>query len=228
MGKWLLFFVLFSVLHVVGQVQVDSINEDSRYFEDQFYLGVTYNIVRNRPDGVAQQNLSYGLQVGFIKDLPLNGRGTRALGIGLGLGLNTYYSNLLAAEGQNGISYSLGDSTTGFKRSKLETHSVEFPLEFRWRNSTLEEYKFWRLYAGIKAAYLFGARSTAIIDGARTGFNNTDVERFQYGLMLNVGYNTFNIHVYHALNDLFSEGVTVNNQIIGFSPLRIGVIFYIL
>lgn len=228
MEKWLLWVFLGAVLQTVGQVSEDSDTSVSRYFEDQFYFGVTYNFVRNVPDGLTQRNLSYGLQLGAIKDIPLNSKGTIALGIGLGLGLNTYYSNLVAFQGSNDITYELSDNVTGFERSKLETHLIEFPLEFRWRNSTLEEYRFWRLYAGIKAAYVIGNRSKSVIDGAKDGFYNSDINKFQYGLAINVGYNTFNIHLYYALTDLFKEGVVVDNQSIGFSPLRIGVIFYIL
>lgn len=228
MKKWLLWVFLGAVLQTVGQVSEDSDTSGSRYFEDQFYFGVTYNFVRNVPDGLTQRNLSYGLQLGAIKDIPLNSKGTIALGIGLGLGLNTYYSNLVAFKGSDDITYELSDNVTGFERSKLETHLIEFPLEFRWRNSTLEEYRFWRLYAGFKAAYVIGNRSKSVIDGAKDGFYNSDINKFQYGLAINVGYNTFNIHLYYALTDLFKEGVVVDNQSIGFSPLRIGVIFYIL
>ena len=228
MKKWLLWVFLGAVLQTVGQVSEDSDTSGIRYFEDQFYFGVTYNFVRNVPDGLTQRNLSYGLQLGAIKDIPLNSKGTIALGIGLGLGLNTYYSNLVAFKGSDDITYELSDNVTGFERSKLETHLIEFPLEFRWRNSTLEEYRFWRLYAGIKAAYVIGNRSKSVIDGAKDGFYNSDINKFQYGLAINVGYNTFNIHLYYALTDLFKEGVAVDNQSIGFSPLRIGVIFYIL
>lgn len=227
MGKLFLLVFLVASLPLLGQAQTVANTSESRYFEDQFYFGVTYNFVRNKPDDVTQRNLSYGLQLGVIKDIPLNSSGTRALGVGLGLALNTYYSNLLATETVNGISYSLGE-TAAFKRSKLETHAVEFPLEFRWRNSTREEYRFWRFYAGIKAAYILGARSTSVVNDVKNGFFNPDIETFQYGLTANVGYNTFNIHMYYALNDLFKEGTTVNNQSIGYSPLRIGVIFYIL
>jgi len=227
MEKLFLLVLLGGCLQIFGQDTTVPNNVESRYFEDQFYFGVTYNFVRNKPDDVVQRNLSYGLQLGVIKDIPLNSKGTRALGVGLGVALNTYYSNLLATETTSGISYSLGESTD-FKRSKLETHAIELPLEFRWRNSTREEYRFWRLYAGIKAAYILGARSTSVVNNTKNGFSNTDIERFQYGLMVNVGYNTFNIHLYYAFSELFKEGVSVNDQVIGYSPLRIGVIFYIL
>lgn len=212
----------------VGQTLSDDGASRERYLEDQFYLGVTYNFILNKPEGLKQRNLSYGLNAGFIRDIPLNESGTKALGIGLGLALNTYYSNLVVAEADGKFSYELVDNDPEFRRSKLETHAVEFPLEFRWRNSTPEEYRFWRVYAGIKAAYVIGARSKLVTDNLKDSFFNTDVNDIQYGLTVNLGYNTFNIHAYYALSDLFKSSETVNGEAIGFRPLRIGIIFYIL
>lgn len=221
-------FLMLISFFTSAQVLTDDSEERNRYFEDQFYLGITYNFVRNKPDGLEQRNLSYGLQAGFIKDIPMNTSGTWGIGLGLGLAVNTYYSNLVASESGSGFSYELVEDDSDFKRSKLETHAVEFPLEFRWRNSSPEEYRFWRVYAGIKAAYVIGARSKTVYDSFNDGFFNTNVRDFQYGLTFNFGYNTFNIHAYYALSDLFQETELVNGESIGFRPLRIGLIFYIL
>lgn len=227
-GRFFVLVVLFSVCGFAQfETPVDSLRND-RYFEDQFYVGVSYNFVRNKPDDFKQRNLSYGLQAGFIKDIPLNKNSTRAIGIGMGLALNTYYSNLKVVEASDGFSYSIDSGSSDFKRSKLETHLIEFPLEFRWRNSTREEYKFWRVYGGIKAAYVIGARSKLVTTEYRDGFFNTDVVKFQYGLTLNFGYNTFNVHAYYALSDLFDDTAQIDGDPIGFRPLRVGIIFYIL
>lgn len=212
--------------YIISQESLDSNTSDSRYLEDQFYAGVTYNFILNRPTDASQRNFSYGLQAGFIKDIPVNIDRTVALGIGLGLGLNTYYSNIEASETTNGIEYTI--RTTDFKRSKLETHLVEVPFEIRFRNSTPDEYKFWRLYTGIKLGYVFNARSKFVESKSKRSFNNPDIEKFQYGITLNLGYNTFNIHVYYSLTNLFSDGATVNGENINIKPLQIGLIFYIL
>jgi len=221
--RFLLFFILLTV-QSNAQISKDSIS-DHRYFEDQFYLGLSYNFLLNQPEGSNQRNLSYGLLTGVIKDVPLNHSRTKAIGIGVGLALNSYYSNLVAKESGDNISYAIDDDIT---RSKLETHLLEFPLEFRWRNSTVEEYKFWRIYGGVKAAYIIGARSKFVSDTTSDGFYNTDLSRFQYGLTLSFGYNTFNLHAYYALTDLFEGNATVNGEILQYRPLRIGLIFYIL
>ena len=215
------FFIGFSLF---GQSFNDSSN-DERYYEDQFYLGVSYNFLLSHPDGSSQRNLSYGLQAGVIKDIPLNLSGTKAIGFGAGLAINSYYSNLVANISNDVITYSIDDK---IKRSNLESHLIEFPLEFRWRNSTLEEYKFWRIYTGVKVGYLAGARSKFVSDTTSDGFYNSDLSKFQYGLTLSFGYNTFNLHAYYALTNLFDGSASVNGEILQYKPLRIGLIFYIL
>jgi hypothetical protein len=198
------------------------------YFEDQFYIGITYNFIRNQPENLAQRNLSYGLNAGFIKDIPINRTGTKALGVGLGLGLNTYYSNLIARESSTEFRYRLDNASFDIRRSKLETHLLEVPIEFRWRNSTASEYRFWRIYTGLKFGYVLGARSKFVAAEFKESFFNTDVVDLQYGLTLNVGYNTFNVHIYYGLNDLFGDEVLLNEAPLGFRPLHVGLIFYIL
>ncbi len=202
---------------------------DSLYLEDQFYVGVTYNLLLKKPSGVTQRNLSYGLQGGYIKDIPLNKRRNIALGVGLGYAVNSYYNNLLASEVDGTIVYSVLDGSEDFKRNKIENHLVELPLEFRWRNSTPSEYKFWRIYTGLKFGYVFEGRSKIVSDAGKISFINKDIRDFQYGLTLNVGYNTFNIHAYYSLVNLFDNGLNmVGGDVIETKPLRIGIIFYIL
>ena len=198
------------------------------YREDQFYIGVSYNILLNLPDGATQSNLSYGLQAGFIRDIPLNPQGTFAIGVGLGYGVNSYYSNLRAIQEEDGFRYEYLDGDD-YRRNKLETHIIEVPVEFRWRTSTRESYKFWRIYGGFKLGYVVGSRSKLVTESFKESFYNTDTENFRYGLMLNVGYNTFNFHVYYGLNPLFEDGVTdPNGQPLDMVPLRLGLMFYIL
>lgn len=231
-----LFFLLFLLLPYLGLAQVssDTLAKNSRYFEDQFYIGVTYNFLLQKqpseaPEELSQRKLSYGLQGGFIKDIPLNGNGTFALGIGLGAALNSYYSNLKAIETANDITYTINDDN--IKRSKLETNLIEVPFQLRWRNSTPTEYKFWRLYAGVKFGYALGTRSKFVSSGSEddTAFNNTDIRRFQYGITLDFGYGGFNAHILYSLTDLLNDNVLLDaNRPIQMQPLRIGLIFYFL
>ncbi len=195
---------LFACFFSTALFAQDSLSiQQSKYLEDQFYIGLTYNLLLNKPESVTQQNLSYGLQLGFIKDIPLNKERNFGVGVGLGYAVNSYYSNLQAIQTDDGIVYSVIDEDFEYKRNKIETHLIEMPLEIRWRNSTATEHRFWRIYTGFKLGYIVGTRSKLVTDTSKDSFYNRDTENFRYGLMLNVGYNTFNIHIYYYLYDFF-------------------------
>ena len=221
--------LLFSSAFVIGQVLKSKRDVDRKYLEDQFYFGLTYNFATNLPTDVSQRNLSYGLQGGFIKDIPLSYERTMGIGIGLGYGINSYYTNLLASKQGSDVAYTVLDRDADFKRNKIATHVLEVPFQFRWRNSTPEEYKFWRIYTGVKLGYVFDGRSKYVSSSERIVFVNRDIRDFQYGLTLNVGYNTFNVHIYYALSSLFNDGVMEQSgDVIEIKPLKVGLIFYIL
>lgn len=236
MGRLVFGWLLISSFGVYAQTNQELDAGDPKYLEDQFYLGITYNSLLDKPADFTQRNLSYGLQGGIIKDMPLNTERTFALGIGLGYAVNSYYSNLWASETSGGVEYSIidgdvilvGDQSITVKRNKIETHLIEVPLEFRWRNSSPTEYKFTRIYAGMKFGYIFSGRSKLVTTSDKSSFENQDIRKFQYGLMLNFGYNTFNVHIYYALSNLLEDNATVATESLQVKPLRIGFIFYIL
>lgn len=229
MSRYLLLLVFLVSTSGFSQEQmVDSTTADTKYLEDQFYIGLGYNVLLEKPTDVVQRNLSYGLQLGIIKDIPFNSRRNFGAGLGLGYAINSYYSNIVASETGGSITYEIMDQAD-FNRSKLETHAIELPFEIRWRTSTAEEYKFWRIYAGAKLGYVFSGRSRVVMEDGTDAFVNNDIEKWQYGLMVNFGYNTWNIHAYYALNPLLKEGTQLTNgDTIDMRVLRIGVIFYIL
>lgn len=219
---------LLLIVGASAQEEQAAVPIDPHYLEDQFYVGITYNFLLQQPKDVTQRSLSYGVQAGFIKDIPLNSDRTKGIGLGLGYGVYSYYSNLLATQTGTATDYTVIESTITFIRNKVENHMLEVPIEFRWRNSTATEFKFWRIYTGVKLGYLLGARSKFIADNDRNTFTNTDVNKIQYGLTFNFGYNTFNIHAYYGLNTLFKDSAEINGERITMKPLRLGFIFYIL
>lgn len=232
-ARYLFLWMFWSVSTLVAQEAdapaVVSKPVDSLYREDQFYLGVTYNILQDRPPGVTQNSFSYGLLLGFIRDMPINKARTVAIGVGLGYALNSYYSNLRAIQSGDEIQYIIPGAGVSYKRNKLETHMLELPIELRWRNSNPTDFSFWRIYAGMKLGYIVGSRSKYVTDTFKDTFYNTDTRNFQYGLTLSVGYNALNLHMYYGLNELFEDGVSgPEGEAIGMPPLRIGLIFYIL
>ncbi|MBC9794534.1 porin family protein [Sinomicrobium weinanense] len=201
---------------------------DDKYKEDQVYIGATYNILLNRPSDVKQNNLSRGIQLGVVKDMPLNKRRNIALGIGIGYAYNVHFHNLQFFEGEGGSGYRVIPDSVDYKRNKVDTHLIEMPIEFRWRTSTADSYKFWRVYTGIKLGYVFANRYKFIADN-KTRFTNDDISRFQAGLHLSVGYNTWNFYAYYGLGKLFKgDTETDTGESLDMSSLKIGIIFYAL
>jgi Outer membrane protein beta-barrel domain len=228
------FLILLCFVFSVQILKAQETNEkavDSLYREDQFYAGVSYNLLGEKPDNLSQNGFSLGFHLGFIKDMPLNANRNMAIGIGLGYSANTFNQNLLIDKGGSGnILFSVIDeNTTAFSRNRFSQHLLELPIEFRWRTSTPTEYKFWRIYTGFKLGYVF-ANSTKF-KGELGDINNKNIDTFndfQYGLTLSIGYNTWNLYLYYALNPIFSSDVKLDGQSIDMNAIKIGLMFYIL
>lgn len=210
------------------QSQVDyTIEQDSLYREDQFYLSVTYNALINLPNNVSQNSFSTGVHLGAIRDFPLNKRRNIALALGLGYSFNSFNQNIRIS-GSNPTTYTTIEDSN-YSKNNFSQHFLEAPLEFRWRTSKADSYKFWRVYTGLKLGYLIASKSV-FDDGStlESQRNLKDLNRLQYGLTLSVGYNTWNGYIYYGLNPVFDHVSTTSLQPIEMSALKIGLIFYIL
>ncbi|WP_335966315.1 porin family protein [Galbibacter sp. PAP.153] len=206
------------------------VEADEKYFEDQFYFGINYNILVSTPHDISQNSFSYGIIGGFIKDFPINRRRNIGFGLGAGLSFNAIYSDLMATKNANGtIAYQEVPDTIDYNRNKLSMNFVEFPIEFRWRSSKAEDYRFWRVYAGFKLSYLFTGRSKFVTSDERIVFSNKDIRDLQYGIYLSFGYNTWNFYAQYDLTSIFEDNVyTVGGEPIAPRTLKAGLIFYIL
>lgn len=205
------------------------VEPDSKYFEDQFYFGVNYNVLVGGPKGISQNSFSSGIMGGFIKDIPINKRRNVGFGLGVGLSINTIYSDLMAIKNANGtISYQEVPEDLDYNRNKLSMHFVEFPLEFRWRSSRAEDYRFWRIYTGVRLQYLFSGRSKFVTDIEKISFSNSDIRDFQYGIYLSFGYNTWNFYAQYNVTNIFEDDrFLMNGESLEVNIIKAGLIFYI-
>jgi len=202
---------------------------DSLYREDQFYAGFHFNLVTNRPSNISQESFSGGINLGFIRDFPLNKRRNIALGAGLGWSINTYGQNLFIGKNEDGSTnfQSLSDEDE-YSRNRFTTQLIEAPIEFRWRTSTPESYKFWRIYSGVRLGYMYNFRSRYVDSEGEIIVNELpELNRFRLGATFTFGYNTFNFQFYYALNPFFKDA-SVDGEKIDLSTLKIGLTFYIL
>lgn len=221
-------FIYLSFFSVFSQTVPDFEAVDSLYREDQFYFGVTYNTLQKRPLGVIQNKFTPSFSIGFLRDMPINKERNKAIAAGLGYSLNSYNQNILISE-NNGIPvYSNIQDGTLFDTNKLSLHSIDLPIEYRWRTSVPSTHKFWRIYTGFKLSYLFYTQSK--YEDSQTSYlvtGNADINKIQYGTYLSVGYNTVNFNIYYGLNPIFKSAL-INGRAIEMNTLNFGFMFYIL
>ncbi len=226
-------FLFLLVLPIFSQEKVNAENVpkakiDSLYREDQFYFGFTLNTLQNKPAGLTQDKFSSGFSMGFLRDMPINKKRTVAIAPGLGFSYNNYNQNLAITELNQIPTYTIIDPTITYNKNRFTQFLVEVPIEFRWRTSTYESHKFWRIYGGFKMGYLIYDKSVyEDSQGKIVVTNNKDFNKFQYGAYLSAGYNSINVYAYYGLNSLFQSAKTATESI-DMNSLNIGIMFYIL
>ena len=231
--KWHFVLIFFLPFFIVNAQQRNQIPEviDSLYREDQVYFSFTYNIVNGKPSGIESSQFSGGFHTGVIRDFPLNQRRNVALGLGLGWSIDTYGHNLYIgepAEGEGTYFAVLDRNRIDFDTNRFTTQSIDVPIQFRWRTSTPESYKFWRIYAGLRPAYVYYFQSKFQQDGNTYKESNiTELERLRLGATFTFGYNTFNFSFYYSLNSFFKDAM-INNEELELRTFQVGLTFYLL
>ncbi len=225
-------FLFFNIAVVFSQetkLPYPMIAVDSLYREDQFYLAITYNTIFKTPKGVSQNKFSTGLKAGFLRDMPINDRRNVAIASGLGLSYSNSFQNLFIYKVSGTPVYSTNTIGSNYKINKFEQVFVDVPIEFRWRTSVPETHKFWRVYSGLQLSYLIYSKSIYTDEiTSITVSNNKDFNKFQLGIYLAVGYNTWNFYSYYGLLPVFSSAAKVNGERIEIQALHFGLMFYIL
>ncbi|MFT6049707.1 MAG: hypothetical protein ACI9KI_001444 [Patiriisocius sp.] len=231
MRTLVIFSILFCSLAAFGQQVInDSISIDTKYREDQFYFNVTYNLVSDVPSNVNLRGLSGGIGFGFIRDIPFNKRRNVGIGIGAGLAYNRYGQNLFIGEGQNETSiFTVLDANANVDINRFTVATLEAPIELRWRSSNAEKYKFWRVYTGLRIGYSYYYRSTFTQENNKV--IQTDISEFQplsVTPTLSFGFNKINFFASYTLSPFFKDAQTNLAKEVGFRPIKLGFIFYIL
>ena len=226
-------FIVFLLFFISSYAQLENL--DDNYREDQIYFGVFYNSLINGPSDFNQNKFSSSISLGFIRDIPLNKERNFGLGLGLGLSTSSYHNNLNISVDSNNLEYlTIQDSDT-FNKNKWSLNEIEFPFEIRWRTSTSENYKFWRIYFGIKTSYIFSSKSVYESNANEVSglirnekIRDLPFNKFQTGFTLNAGNNTWNLGLYLGLQPLFRDNFVENNQMIkNIKQFKVGLVFYI-
>ncbi len=218
-------FLLFS-LNVCCQEPPNFSAVDSLYREDQFYAGITYNVIQNKNIGISQGKFTPSFSFGFLRDMPINRKRTIAIAAGLGYSINNFNFNLGTNVNNGNFSYNI--LSTSFDKNKQIMHYIDLPLEFRWRNSTPETHKFYRVYLGFKASYLvYNQLNFSDVSFSNSINANPDFDKLQFGTYLSLGNNTINLYVYYGLSSIYKSAI-LNNEPLKLRTLNLGFMFYIL
>ena len=122
-----------------------EVKNDHKYREDQFYLGITYNLITKNPRGVNIRGLSGGINFGYLRDMPINERRNMAIALGAGVAFDQYGQTLFIGEDENEQTiFRTLTADIDYEKNRLNMAALEIPLEFRWRTSTATDYQFWR------------------------------------------------------------------------------------
>ena len=222
--KKLVFFtyILFSI---VTFSQKDSLQLGDYYAEDQLYLSISYSQFIDQPQNIENDNFSYSLSGGFIKDIILNENGTFAIAGGVGIVADFFNHNLKIEEINNKTIFSDGTSRLA---NKINIVSLELPLQIRWRTSTAKKYKFWRIYGGVTFLYNLNNTVTFTENNSTITYNNiSSLRKWQYGATLTAGFGKFNLTAFYGLTPLY-ENATLNEESLSTKTLRLGLLFYFL
>ena len=225
-------FILFGLVSLTSLAQdtIQPIPVDSLYREDQFYIGVTYNLPLNLPAGGNIRGLSGGIQLGFVRDMPINKQRNIAIAIGAGIAIDQFGQNLFIGETENDETiFRILNDDNDYDRNRFNMAIIEAPIEFRWRTSTPSSYKFWRIYTGVRVGYAYYYKST--FKQSENNVNQTKIPEFdplRLSATLSFGYNTFNFFASYSINPFFKDAVTVDGENVDFRTLKVGLMFYIL
>ena len=213
------------------EIILDSIYKpDPHYYEDQFYFGLTYIVLKDLPENVSQNGFSNSLKLGIIRDFPVNEQRNFGFGAGFGYSRDIYYHNLkIFVDEQTGELLFQSLEGVDYNTNSFSVHKLDFPIEIRWRGSTPTKFKFWRLYTGITFSYVLSADSQFVTDKANIVYKNLDICRpWRFGYTLAVGYGLWNFSFYYGLNDIIKEEIRFDNKPIKMRDFHLGVIYYFL
>ena len=184
-----------------------------------------YNSLGGELNNFKENKFSSSFNLGFIRDIPISKSRKFALGIGLGYGLNSFNNNLLL---NNQNSYSLMTNRALPKKNTFNFSELQLPFEIRWRNSSSTNYKFWRIYFGIKTSYVFSSKHIFDSSSGKTELKDLPFNKFQSGFTLNAGNNTWNLGLYLGLQPILNEDFTKNySSIKNIKQFKVGLVFYV-
>lgn len=200
------------------------------YLDDQLYVSLTYNILTKMPSEMKTYSFSNTLSLGYVRDIPLNRRRNIGLGIGAGYSFHHYYTNLAMTKDAAGVPHIALLESDGYKSNRFSMQTLDIPFQIRFRGSTAEKYKFWRVYAGVTASWVIKDYATLNDGNVKVRYYNLPyLQTWLFTANLQVGYGKFTFKADYTLNPMFRS--SASQAIAGLDDTRslnVGLLVYFL
>ncbi len=192
---------------------------------DHFNFSINHPNWINELDGVETSPFSYGFDVGFYKDIPINKKGTFSFALGINYSASAVYHNANIVYFHDSTADDVGTrfilSNDETQRNKFYTSYIEAPVEFRLR--TLNARKF-RFYPGFKVGALIRVTNLVIKPESKVKtYRIRNANIYRYGPTLKIGYGKWNLQGFYSLTPLFT-GETSDE----IYPFTVGLTFFLL
>ena len=210
---FIILFPLFAPAQVVNESAKKRISIGFGMFTD---------IWMNKPEGMKTRNINQGVNVFGTYNIPF-GKSNFSFAIGLGINVHNLYWNYMYDASHDSVQFVKIPDNIGHRRSKLTIPYFEIPMEFRFKTKS----KF-AVGVGFKVGTMVYAHSKWIGDDYLFNSTNTlkasfkgikNLEKFEYGPTLRIGYKWFHINGYYALSNIFVSGTGIDMY-----PLSIGFV----
>lgn len=220
-------FILFYSSSVLF-AQDDLILPKESYREDQYYAAFSFLLADESIEDFRLNGFSYSINFGFIRDIPLNLKSNKAIGLGLGYGFNKYSSNLTITNKESTpYKFIINKTELSASVNTLVTRYIEIPIEYRWRTSTISTYAFWRVYVGYIIKYNFMSRLSPFDNSSSTIIS--EVNKFSHAFKISMGHNTWNIYLEYNISPYFKNQTQTDlGTPLKINVIKMGLIFYVL
>lgn len=200
------------------------------YLDDQLYVALSYNVLTSMPSGMKTYSFPNTMSLGYVRDIPLNKRRNIGLGAGVGFSFHSYYTNLSMTKDAQGVPHIALMESDQYKSNRFSMQTLDIPLQIRFRGSSAEKYRFWRVYAGATASWVIRSYSTLNDGNLKARYYNLPyLNKWLFTANLHVGYGKFTLKADYTINSLFQSSRV--GEIAGLDDVRslnVGLLVYLL
>ena len=193
----------------------DSINEAkvANGPRDRFMFNLSFdNAFHKETNGFKTQWHSRGIGLYYMYDIPIKNSRV-SIAPGLGFRHVSLYHNSFMIEDANGTSFTaIADykDNDDYKKHKLATNYIEIPVELRFFSKPGKSGKVVKAAVGFRGSFKLTAvnKETNKENDYYKKFKTKgykDVNTFQAGPTLRVGYGGFNVFAYYGVLDVFKK-----------------------